>query len=839
MKSGFVLGALALYLTGLAHVDAADVAEPAVPTHAIVEFNGVEYTVEKSVRDGAKLLLYCDGERVYTPAELRAHVAALEPMILTRTVAQAVARARATDQLNLIVVLRPQPAGPISRQLRAAAEAQLEELSCQIRAISRRALPTRSLTPAEERAFVPQRLSDEDFQSRRALAEQRDELERQLRVETARQIAAAVSSTQAELTAFVEALGGHITVATSVLNTLVASLPVDRIGELARHPLVAQIDLDQPGQPELDIQRQSQGLDTGFWAAGIDGGVYDVGVLDTGVQQNHPALATHTFLSNCGDQDFDGHGTGVAGILASTDATYRGVAYGCDTIVVALAGDASTSMSGMDYIAGTGEPENVNYSFGNGSANDADYNVFDQFFDAAVGNFGFMVSKSAGNGGYASVPTLTHPAPAYNLLVSADMDDANTVPRDDDEIATTSSVGPTLGGRKKPDLTAPGNNTMTTSVSGAFADLGGTSASSPHTGGGIVLLCDQGTTNVMAGKAVLLNTTDAIDDNGTATPRDDFWVPGSLWNRRYGWGYLNLGAAYLHGLDVFVDAVPDHPDQADFRLYLGQMYTNERATLVWQRHVAYNGVTYPTQVETLSDLDLSAYRAADGQVLASSTSHLDNVEQIAVSEDAVVVLKVAAFSAFDPNVPTETFALATQENFVSAGGPAFSVSFTHPACVGASQSFAVLALVTNTGDLAAYDVFVTLEGLTIIAGDNPAALGTVLAGQQAAAAWTAEAPAIQGIYSLAATIASPSYGETFAGFGSSSYRVASCGPGDLNCDGAVNFDDINPFVLALADPDGYATAFPLCPILNGDCNPNGKVDFDDINCFIALLSGGD
>jgi len=61
--------------------------------------------------------------------------------------------------------------------------------------------------------------------------------------------------------------------------------------------------------------------------------------------------------------------------------------------------------------------------------------------------------------------------------------------------------------------------------------------------------------------------------------------------------------------------------------------------------------------------------------------------------------------------------------------------------------------------------------------------------------------------------------------------------GDLNCDGAVNFDDINPFVLALSDPAGYAAAFPNCNILNGDCDGDGDVDFDDVNAFVALLSG--
>ncbi|MEW6249726.1 MAG: hypothetical protein AB1716_03705 [Planctomycetota bacterium] len=61
--------------------------------------------------------------------------------------------------------------------------------------------------------------------------------------------------------------------------------------------------------------------------------------------------------------------------------------------------------------------------------------------------------------------------------------------------------------------------------------------------------------------------------------------------------------------------------------------------------------------------------------------------------------------------------------------------------------------------------------------------------------------------------------------------------GDLNCDGAVNFSDINPFVLRLSDPQGYQTAYPYCPPANGDCNADGRVDFDDINPFVALLSG--
>jgi hypothetical protein len=61
--------------------------------------------------------------------------------------------------------------------------------------------------------------------------------------------------------------------------------------------------------------------------------------------------------------------------------------------------------------------------------------------------------------------------------------------------------------------------------------------------------------------------------------------------------------------------------------------------------------------------------------------------------------------------------------------------------------------------------------------------------------------------------------------------------GDMNCDGEVNAFDIDPFVLALTDPDGYAAAWPNCNILNGDINGDGVVNAFDINPFVDLLTG--
>lgn len=59
--------------------------------------------------------------------------------------------------------------------------------------------------------------------------------------------------------------------------------------------------------------------------------------------------------------------------------------------------------------------------------------------------------------------------------------------------------------------------------------------------------------------------------------------------------------------------------------------------------------------------------------------------------------------------------------------------------------------------------------------------------------------------------------------------------GDLNCDGLVNFFDIDPFVVALITPDVYPTLYPGCNLLNADMNGDARVNFFDIDPFVARL----
>jgi len=62
--------------------------------------------------------------------------------------------------------------------------------------------------------------------------------------------------------------------------------------------------------------------------------------------------------------------------------------------------------------------------------------------------------------------------------------------------------------------------------------------------------------------------------------------------------------------------------------------------------------------------------------------------------------------------------------------------------------------------------------------------------------------------------------------------------GDLNCDGYINFGDINPFVLYLSNYDAWQATYPECSPCNGDINCDGTYgqgEFPDINPFVALM----
>jgi cytochrome c peroxidase len=60
-----------------------------------------------------------------------------------------------------------------------------------------------------------------------------------------------------------------------------------------------------------------------------------------------------------------------------------------------------------------------------------------------------------------------------------------------------------------------------------------------------------------------------------------------------------------------------------------------------------------------------------------------------------------------------------------------------------------------------------------------------------------------------------------------------CG-GDMNCDGATNGLDIQPFVQAILSPAAFAVDHPGCNAARGDINGDNQVNTTDISLFITL-----
>ena len=112
-----------------------------------------------------------------------------------------------------------------------------------------------------------------------------------------------------------------------------------------------------------------------------------------------------------------------------------------------------------------------------------------------------------------------------------------------------------------------------------------------------------------------------------------------------------------------------------------------------------------------------------------------------------------------------------------------------------------------------------------------------LAGNTATSAWALPTLAYQTTYYWK-VVARNVAGSTPGPVWSFTSAAAPYLRGDLNCDGSVNFRDINPFVLRLSNPTEYFNTYPTCPDANGDIDGDGSVNFRDINPFVALLSGG-
>ena len=269
---------------------------------------------------------------------------------------------------------------------------------------------------------------------------------------------------------------------------------IDRSGTLA--PGIRKVWLD--GQVQATLAESVAQINAPqAWDAGYDGTGATVAVLDSGVDDEHPDLATQiddevSFVPGETTKDVNGHGTHVASTVLGTGAASggveKGVAPGARLIVGKVLGDDgfgqdSWIIDGMEWAAAHADV--VSMSLGTTEPSDGT-DPMSQAVDTLTADTGALFVIAAGNLG--AEQSIGAPAAADAALTVGAVDNQ-------DQLAWFSSTGPRFGDQAmKPDIVAPGvditaaRSQWMTDGSGSYVTLSGTSMATPHVAGAAAIL---------------------------------------------------------------------------------------------------------------------------------------------------------------------------------------------------------------------------------------------------------------------------------------------------------------------------------------------------------------
>ena len=257
------------------------------------------------------------------------------------------------------------------------------------------------------------------------------------------------------------------------------------------------------------------------WDVTLGGGV-KVAVLDTGVDQDHEDLPINfslqkNFTTSPSVDDFYGHGTHVAGIIAAVGDNGKGVSGGCPSCVILNgkvlrddgAGYYSWIANGITWAADN-QAKVINLSLGGPASSRTLQNAVNYAWKK-----GAVVVAAAGNSGNQSK---TYPAAYANAIAVAATDNR-------DQKASFSEYG------KWVDIAAPGVNVFSTFPNHPYKinkspnyDYGsGTSMATPMTSAAAALIWTTGYgTSASSVRSRLESTTDKIPGTGI------YWSAGRV-----------------------------------------------------------------------------------------------------------------------------------------------------------------------------------------------------------------------------------------------------------------------------------------------------------------------
>jgi serine protease AprX len=235
---------------------------------------------------------------------------------------------------------------------------------------------------------------------------------------------------------------------------------------------------DLSGSTTLDDVNAAIGADSfhndrknAITGSGVDVAVIDTGVNAVGVENviDGPDLSFDALDDNLRNRDLHGHGTNMAGIIASSDGNYHGVAPGARVVNVKVgaangAVDVSQVIAGIDWVVQNRNANGMNIgviSLAYGTDADADYTI--DPLTRAVENAwhnGIVVVVAGGNDG-RSTHRLGNPAlDPYVIAVGSAEDKTNEW-----VVPSFSSTG---DGERNPDLVAPGASILSLGIAGSY-----------------------------------------------------------------------------------------------------------------------------------------------------------------------------------------------------------------------------------------------------------------------------------------------------------------------------------------------------------------------------------
>ena len=295
-----------------------------------------------------------------------------------------------------------------------------------------------------------------------------------------------------------------------IFNGVALKASAEVIKEMATNEFIKRIELDEKEQLPPTIM--SEGTPRGEWTYGLEmikvpqlraqfgllGDGVTVGVIDTGVDPDHPDLSGKVigfkdFVNNRSTAyDDQGHGTHCCGTIAggNSSGTNIGVAPNAKLIVgkaFSSSGSAQSSwlLGAMEFMADpdgnpatNDAPSIVSNSWGGGSG-------VTTYLDATKNwlALGIFPSFAAGNSGPGAATVGTPGGFLESFAVGA----TNA----SDGIAYFSSRGPvTWDGQQhiKPDVSAPGHDVYSAKPGGGYTKMSGTSMACPHVSGVIALI---------------------------------------------------------------------------------------------------------------------------------------------------------------------------------------------------------------------------------------------------------------------------------------------------------------------------------------------------------------